>query len=64
VTDEAIAGDEQVDLLFTDEEELSEELIMNTSFGCSDHETEEFKIHQGGKRAISKLQTLGSEGRI
>ena len=54
--DEAIAGDAQVDLLFTNKDKLIGEIIIDGSFGCSDHEMEEFKIPRGGKR---KRQVAG-----
>lgn len=60
VMDEPIAGDAQVDLLFTNNERLTGEMIVNSSFSNSDQETEEFTIPWGGKKASSRLQILGS----
>lgn len=40
--------------------ELTGEMIINSSFGFSDHKTEEFEIPPGGKKVSSRLQTLGS----
>lgn len=48
--DEIIAGDAQVDLLFTNKDKLIGEIIIDGSFGCGGYEMEEFKIPRGEKR--------------
>lgn len=62
VMDEAIAGDAQVDLLFTNKEGQTGVMIVNSSFSNSDQEAEELMIPCRGKKASSRLQILGSRG--
>lgn len=53
-----IEGNTQVDLLFTNKDRLTGEII-NGSFGCCDHEMDEFKILREEEKAASgRLQTL------
>lgn len=56
VLDEGTVRDAQAHLLVTKEKDLAGEMVINGSFGCTDHETEEFRIPSEGKTS-SRLQT-------
>ncbi|GAB0199701.1 hypothetical protein GRJ2_002435500 [Grus japonensis] len=47
-----------LDLVLTNKERLVGNVKLKGSFGCSDHETVEFKILRAVRRAHSKLTTL------
>ena len=48
-----------LDLILTDKEELVGVFKTGGSLGCSDHEMVEFRILRGGRRAKSRITTLG-----
>lgn len=43
-----------MDLLFTNEEELTGDMIINGNVGCSDHEIVEFEIQRGARKKIAE----------
>lgn len=52
-------GDIQLDLLLTKKEELSGEMKINGSLGCSNHEIVKFKILKGARKSSSGVQIVG-----
>lgn len=43
--------------MVTDKEETVEDIIINGSLGCNDHEVLEFKILTGVRKASSRVKT-------
>lgn len=56
--EEMTRGDSLLNLMLTNEEQLSRDVKMRSSVGCSDHEIVELRILRGGHKTKSRIMTL------